>query len=156
MNDSFDQMHGYYIENLETGMHASIDKTFSARDLAAYAELSLDDNPLHMNEEFAARTRAGGQVLHGMITASLISAIIGTRLPGPGCLWMSQEMRFLQPVRIGETVVARAEVVDVDRQKQRVRLATVCRVGDRIVLDGSALVWVPSRSGETSGQGSYG
>ena len=146
MNDFFEQMHGYYIEDLQTGMCASVDKRFSKRDLAAYAALSLDDNPLHMNEEFAARTRVGGQVLHGMITASLISAIIGTRLPGPGCLWMSQEMRFLAPVRIGATVVARAEVMDVDREKQRVRLATVCRVGDGIVLDGSALVWVPSRS----------
>lgn len=146
MNDSFERLHGYYIEDLEPGMSASIAKAFSDRDLAAYAKLSMDDNPLHLNEEFAARTRTGGQVLHGMITASLISAIIGTRLPGPGCLWMSQEMRFLEPVRIGSTVVARAEVSDVDRQRQRIRLATICSVTGRVVLDGSALVWVPSRS----------
>lgn len=145
MNDAFDQLHGYYIEDLEVGMSTEISKAFSQRDLAMYAELSTDDNPLHMNEEFAARTRTGGSVLHGMITASLISAIIGTRLPGPGCLWMSQEMRFLAPVRVGETVRAAARVTDVDREKQRVRLATVCTVAGHVVLDGHALVWVPSR-----------
>lgn len=148
MNDTFEQMHGYYIEDLDIGMSAEISKAFSQRDLAMYAELSTDDNPLHMNGEFAARTRAGGPVLHGMITASLISAIIGTRLPGPGCLWMSQEIRFLAPVRVGETVHAAARVTDVHPEKQRVRLTTVCSVAGRAVLDGHALVWVPSRRGQ--------
>lgn len=145
MTDSFEQMHGYFIEDLDVGMSAGISKSFAARDLAMYSELSTDDNPLHMNEEFASRTRTGGPVLHGMITASLISAIIGTRLPGPGCLWMSQQMRFLAPVRVGETVHASAKVTQVDADKQRVRLSTVCTVAGREVLDGHALVWVPSR-----------
>lgn len=145
MNDAFDRLHGYYIEDLEVGMSTEISKTFSQRDLAMYAELSMDDNPLHMNEEFASLTRAGGAVLHGMITASLISAIIGTRLPGPGSLWMAQEMRFLAPVRVGENVLAAARVTDVDRDKQRIRLATVCTVAGNEVLDGHALIWVPSR-----------
>lgn len=145
MNDTFEALHGYYIEDLEAGMSASVTKTFTEQDVDMYARLSTDDNPLHMNEAFAARTRTGGRVLHGMITASLISAIIGTRLPGPGCLWMTQDMRFLGPVRIGETVRAGATIDDIDRQKQRVRLATICTVGKKTVLDGSALVWVPSR-----------
>lgn len=139
-------MHGYYMEDLEIGMTASVTKAFSGRDVAMYAELSTDTNPLHLDENFAAATRVGGTVLHGMITASLISAIVGTRLPGPGCLWMSQELRFLAPVRAGETVHASAEVISVDPGRQQVRLKTVCRVGERVVLDGSALVWVPSRS----------
>ena len=127
-------------------MSASVTKTFTELDVAMYAQLSTDDNPLHMNEEFAARTRPGGRVMHGMIPASLISAIIGTRLPGPGCLWMAQKMRFLVPVRIGEAVRASAVIERVDRNKQRVHLATVCTVEDKTVLDGSALVWVPSHS----------
>lgn len=145
MKDSFEELHGYYIEDLETGMSASVSKVFTGEDVAMYAKLSTDDNPLHMNEEFAAHTRTGGRVMHGMISASLISAIIGTRLPGPGCLWMAQEIRFLAPVRIGETVHAVAEVTDIDPGKHRVRLDTVCKVADKTVLDGRALVWVPSR-----------
>lgn len=145
MSDAFEALHGYYIEDLETGMSVSLTKSFSERDLVMYARLSTDDNPLHMNEAFAARTRFGGRVVHGMVTASLVSAIIGTRLPGPGCLWMGWEMRFLAPVRIGEAVCARAVLDDIDARKQRVRLATSCVVGETTVLDGSALVWVPSR-----------
>lgn len=145
MNDSFEARHGYWIEDLETGMSESVSKSFSDRDVAMYAELSTDNNPLHLDEEFAAQARTGGRVVHGMVTASLISAIIGTRLPGPGCLWMGQEMRFLAPVRIGETVQATATLEDVDRPRQRVRLATTCRVDGKTVLDGSAMVWVPSR-----------
>ncbi len=146
MNDAYETLHGYYIEDLEIGMSASVGKAFAESDVAVYAQLSTDTNPLHLNEEFAAHTRAGGRVLHGMITASLISAIVGTRLPGPGCLWMGQDMRFLAPVRIGETVLARAEVVEIDRERQRVHLSTTCSVGDTVVLDGRAELWVPSRS----------
>lgn len=145
MNETFEALHGYYIEDLETGMSVTLTKAFAEDDLAMYARLSTDDNPLHMNEEFAARTRAGGRVVHGMVTASLISAIVGTRLPGPGCLWMEQALRFLAPVRVGDLVSARAVVDDVDRGKQRVRLRTTCFVGGKAVLEGSALIWVPSR-----------
>lgn len=145
MNGPFEQLHGYHIEDLEEGMAASISRTFTEQDVAAYAGLSTDDNPLHMDEEFAALTRTGGRVIHGMITASLISAIIGTRLPGPGCLWMAQDMRFLKPVRIGEHVHAMAQVSGIRRERQHVLLETVCRVGDSVVVDGHATVWVPAR-----------
>jgi len=151
MNDAFETLHGYYIEDLEIGMSASVTKTFTEQDVAMYAQLSTDDNPLHMNDEFAAQTRAGGRVMHGMIPASLVSAIIGTRLPGPGCLWMAQEMRFRAPVRIGEAVCARAELQDIEREKQRIRLETICTVGETAVLDGIALVWVPSCAGPRQG-----
>ena len=145
MNETFEALHGYYIEDLEAGMSITLTKAFTEDDLDMYARLSTDDNPLHMNEAFAARTRVGGRVVHGMVTASLISAIVGTRLPGPGCLWMEQKLRFLAPVRVGQLVSARAVVDDVDRQRQRVRLETTCLVGDKAVLEGSALVWVPAR-----------
>lgn len=150
MKDTFDQTHGFFIEDLKLGMSVMISKAFSEQDVLHYAHLSTDDNPLHLSEEFARQTRAGGRVIHGMITASLISAIVGTRLPGPGCLWMSQEMRFLAPVRVGETVRAEAVLISVDTNKQRVRLATTCKVEGRSVLDGRALVWVPSRADKNS------
>lgn len=156
MTETFEARHGYYIEDLETGMTASVMKTFTEQDVDMYALLSTDDNPMHMDEVFAARTRAGGRVLHGMITASLISAIIGTRLPGPGCLWMAQDMRFLGPVRIGDAVRAAATLEDIERDKQRVRLTTTCTVGDKTVLDGSALIWVPSRRAAAHLNGSRG
>lgn len=145
-DDDFEALHGYYLEDLEPGMSALVAKAFTDEDVAMYARLSLDDNPLHMNKAFAARTRTGGRVIHGMVTASLISAIIGTRLPGPGCLWMAQDNRFLAPVRIGETVQATATIEEIDAAKQRVRLTTICEVGETVVLQGHALVWVPSRS----------
>jgi len=147
MNDSYLRLHGYFIEDLEAGMSAELSKAFTEEDLELYARLSTDDNPLHMDESFAARARTGGRILHGMVTASLISAIIGTRLPGPGCLWMEHETRFRAPVRIGDRVHARAVITDVDREKQRVRMLTESRAGGRTVVEGAALVWVPSRAG---------
>lgn len=146
MSYAREALHGYYIEDLEAGMSASVTKAFTEQDVAMYAQLSTDDNPLHMDEAFAAQTRTGGRVVHGMVTASLVSAIIGTRLPGPGCLWMAQDLRFLAPVRIGEPVCASARLEDVDAEKQQVHLTTVCTVAGKIVLDGQALVWVPTRT----------
>jgi len=147
MNDSYLSRHGFFIEHLEAGMSAGLSKAFTDEDLEMYARLSLDDNPLHMDESFAAGARTGGRILHGMVTASLISAIVGTRLPGPGCLWMGQEIRFRAPVRIGETVHARGVVTEIDPESKRVKMLTECRVDGRTVLDGEALVWVPSRAG---------
>lgn len=148
MSDSYTRLHGYFIEDLEPGLSAALSKAFSERDVELYARVSTDTNPLHLDESFAARTRVGGRVMHGMITAGLISAIIGTRLPGPGCLWMGLEMRFLAPVRIGETVDAHAVVAAVDRVKQRARLNVECAVDGKTVLQGTCLVWVPSRNDE--------
>lgn len=146
MNHTFEQRHGFYIEDLKPGMSATISKAFSEQDVLQYARLSADDNPLHLDEEFARHARTGGRVIHGMVTASLISAIVGTRLPGPGCLWMSQEMRFVAPVRVGETVTAHAELVELDASRQQVRMTTTCTVESKVVLDGEALMWVPSRT----------
>lgn len=140
--------HGHYFEDMQPGLTAVVSKTFSDADLSMYAGVSGDANPLHLSEEFARHTRLGGRVVHGMVTASLISTLVGTRLPGPGCLWMSQELRFLAPVRVGQTVLARATVTEVFADKQQARMQTTCEVGDTIVIDGHALVWVPRRSFE--------
>lgn len=140
-----DSLHGFYFEDIEIGMSESFEKTVSEEDVIAYAGLSGDVNPLHMDDEFARGTRAGERVVHGMVTASLISTLVGCRLPGPGCLWMGQTIRFLKPVRAGERVRARAEVVEILRERQRIRMLTTCQVGEITVIDGEALVWVPSR-----------
>ena len=129
-----DSLHGLYIEDIEIGMSASFEKTVSERDVTAFATLSGDTNPLHLDEEFARGTRAGQRVVHGMVTASLISTLVGCRLPGPGCLW-----------RVGARVLARAEVVEIMQERQRIRMLTTCQVGETVVIDGEALVWVPSR-----------
>ena len=142
--EEFDRLHGFYFEDLEVGMNAEVTKVITEADVEAFADLSGDLNPLHLNEEFAKRTRVEGRVVHGMVSASLLSTIVGYKLPGPGCLWMSQTLRFLRPVRIGDRVRARGSIVELIAAKQRARMEMICRVGEENVIDGEALVWVPS------------
>ncbi len=141
----FELMHGFYLEEIEIGMSAGVDKVIGKDDVKAFVGISGDTNPLHLDDEFASKTRVGERVVHGMVSASLISTLVGCKLPGPGCLWMGQTLRFLKPVRVGDRVEARAEVVEVLKERQRVRMQTTCRVGELTVIDGEALVWVPSR-----------
>ena len=140
-----DPLHGYYMEDLEVGMSAVYGRTIAEGDVSLFAGLCGDDNPLHVHEEFAARSRFEGRVVHGAHTASLISAVIGTRMPGPGAIYLSQNSRFRAPVRIGDTVNVRATVTDIDRGRNRATIETVCQVGETVVIDGEARVWVPSR-----------
>ena len=142
--EEFDRQHGFYFEDLNVGMSAEVTKVISEADVRAFAELSGDMNPLHLNEDFAKHTRTGGRVIHGMVTASLLSTIVGYKLPGPGCLWMSQTLRFLHPVRIGDRVRARGSIVELVPDKQRVKMEMICQVDERNVIEGEALVWVPS------------
>ncbi len=139
--------HGYYIEDLEPGMSATFGKTITDADILMFAGVSGDTNPVHLNEEFAGGTPFGGRIAHGMLTASLISTAIGTKLPGPGCIYVSQTMRFLAPVRAGDTVTARVRITEVDRSRRRVRMETVCVVNGRTVLEGEAEIMVPRRPG---------
>jgi len=141
-----DDRHGWYLEDLAHGMSASFGKTITEADLAMFAGASGDTNPLHLDESFASRTMAKERIAHGMLTASLISTIVGTLLPGPGSVWVSQSLYFRAPVRIGDSVLARAEIVEVMADKQRIRMATVCRVGNTVVLDGEAVLKVPRRT----------
>ena len=141
----FEELHGKYIEDLEVGMTAVYSKTITEAAIEIFGGLSGDTNPTHFSDDFAKEERFKERIAHGMLVASNITAVLGTKLPGPGCLYMSQTMKFLAPTRIGDTVTTRATVTDINREKNRVTLKTDCFVGDTQVLDGEALLWVPSR-----------
>ncbi|NYZ16236.1 MaoC family dehydratase [Azospirillum sp. RWY-5-1] len=138
-------MQGYCIEDLTVGMTASFAKTITDADIVLYAGISGDTNPVHINQEYASGTMFQGRIAHGMLTAGLISAVLGTKLPGPGCIYMSQTLKFKAPVRSGDTVTARATITEVIREKKRCVIRTVCTTGDTVVLEGEALLMVPSR-----------
>ena len=136
---------GYFIEDLSEGMTAVFGKTITDADILMFAGVSGDTNPVHLNEEFALGTAFQGRIAHGMLTASLISTVLGTKLPGPGCVYLSQSLKFKAPVRAGDTVRAEVTVTAIDRERRRVTFATVCKVGGKPVLEGEALTLVPSR-----------
>jgi len=133
-----------YFEDLSVGMTEAISKTISSADVIGFAQLTGDRNPIHLSEHFAAKTSFGRRIAHGLYTASLISAVLGTRLPGPGAIYISQTLHFRAPVRIGDTVDVTVTVVGLNTERQRATLTCICRVGDEVVLEGEALVKVPS------------
>ena len=130
-------------EELSLGQTAAIRKTISESDILAYAGLTGDFNPVHVDAEYAARTRFGTRIAHGMLTAGLVSHVLGMRLPGTGAIYLGQSLRFTAPVRAGDTIEARAEVVELVPAKRRVRLKTVCenQLGEQ-VLEGEALMMI--------------
>jgi 3-hydroxybutyryl-CoA dehydratase len=134
------QLNGYDVEDLRVGMSASFSKTITEADLVLFAGVSGDNNAMHVNEEFAAATPFGGRIAHGMLTASVISAAIANKMPGPGTIYLGQNLRFRAPVRPGETVHATVSVTEISVGRRRVTLSTVCRVGEKVVIDGDALV----------------
>lgn len=134
-----------YFEDVALGMRETYAKQVRASDVVGFAEISGDRNPIHLSEHFAAKTPFGGRIAHGLYTASLISAVIGTRLPGPGAVYISQTLRFLAPVRIGDTVEASVEVVELIERARRAKLKCACRVGETVVLEGEAEVKIPAR-----------
>lgn len=136
---------GYYIEDLNEGMEASFSKTVTEADIVLFAGVSGDTNPVHIDEEAAKKSVFEGRIAHGMLTASYLSTVLGTRLPGPGCIYLSQSLRFKGPVRIGDTVTAIVRVKEVMMPKKRVILETLCQVKGKDVLDGEATVMVSSR-----------
>ena len=138
------EMNGYDVEDLHLGMRATFSKTITEADIVLFAAVSGDNNAMHVNEEFAATTRFGGRIAHGFLTASVISAAVANRLPGPGTIYLSQQLNFRAPVRIGQTVHASVSVNAIDRERRRVTLETVCRVGDTVVIDGEAMVMTTS------------
>lgn len=138
-------LNGYYFEELAIGQQATVSRTITETDLRNFSGVSGDTNPMHLSEEFAKKTIFGGTIVHGMLTASLISAVIGTKLPGPGCIYMSQTLKFLAPVRVGDTVYATGTVKALMPEKKRAVITTQCFVGDTMVIDGEALIKVPSR-----------
>lgn len=138
-------LHGYFIEDLIEGMSASYAKTITEADIVIFAGISGDNNPLHLNEEFAKESIFRGRIAHGMLTAVFISTVLGTKLPGPGCIYMNQEVKFRAPVRPGETVTTTVTISDVFVEKKRVIAQSVCKVRDKIVVEGKSVLLVPSR-----------
>ena len=137
-----------FFDDLKVGMTERLKKTIASSDVVGFAQLTGDRNPIHLSEHFAARTPFGRRIAHGLYTASLISAVLGTRLPGPGAVYRSQTINFHAPVKIGDVVTVSVEVVELVPRGRRVRLACEARVDGRLVLDGEAVVSVPARVAE--------
>jgi 3-hydroxybutyryl-CoA dehydratase len=132
------------IEDLEIGMTRSLSKEITDLDIELFAQVSTDRNPVHLDDDYAMDTIFEGRIAHGMLTASLISAVIGEQLPGHGTVYLGQSLRFLAPVRPGDFVTAEVEVLEIDYAKRRVRLDTRCLVDGKPVLKGEATVLAPS------------
>ena len=132
------------IEDLEIGMTRTLMKEITDLDIELFAQVSTDHNPVHLDDDYARDTIFGGRIAHGMLTAGLISAVIGEQLPGHGTIYMKQSLTFLAPVRPGDMVEATVTVTDMDYAKRRVVLACKCEVGDVVVLKGEAMVLAPS------------
>ena len=133
------------IEDIEMGMTRYIRKVITDRDIEQFAEISTDHNPVHLDDEYARDTIFEGRIAHGMLTAGLVSAVIGEQLPGHGTIYMSQNLKFLAPVRPGDLVHAEVKVVDMLIDKRRVKLDCRCEVNGKNVLVGEAMVLAPSR-----------
>lgn len=135
----------YHFEDLELGMEASFAKTVSEADILGFAEVTGDKNPVHLDAAFAAKTMFKTPIAHGMLTAGYISAVFGMELPGPGAIYVSQTLNFRGPVRAGDRVVAKVRVMELYPAKRRARFECVCTVDGKPVLEGEAMLMVPSR-----------
>ncbi|MFN3520896.1 MAG: MaoC family dehydratase [Phenylobacterium sp.] len=139
-------MKGIHFEDLTVGQSADLTRVVTAADIESFAEVSGDTNPVHLDAEYAKTTTFQERIAHGMLSAAYISAVLGTRLPGPGAIYLNQSLRFRRPVRIGDAVTARVTVQTLDERRGHVTLATVCLVDGKTVVDGEAVVMVPRRS----------
>ena len=137
---------GHYFEDLSVGMVASLAHTVTDQDIADFARISCDVNPVHLDEAYAASTPFKQRIVHGILTASYLSAVLGTKLPGTGCIYVSQTLNFKAPVFIGEEVIATVKITDLIPEKRRAIFSCVCKVGEKTVLEGEAVLMVPSRT----------
>lgn len=136
----------YCFEDLEIGMEASFAKVVSETDVAAFAQITGDKNPVHLDPDYAANTIFRGKIAHGMLTAGFISAVFGMQLPGPGAIYVSQTLNFKAPVRAGDRVIAKVRVMELYPAKRRARFECICSVDGKPVLEGEAVLMVPSRA----------
>jgi 3-hydroxybutyryl-CoA dehydratase len=137
---------GLFLEDLSVGQRAELARQVTEADLAAFADVTGDHNPVHLDEAYAASTPFGGRIAHGMLSAGYISALIASKLPGPGAIYVSQTLRFRRPVRIGDVVTAVAQITAIDQAKARVTLATSCLVDGKAVLEGEAVIIAPRKA----------
>ena len=133
----------YSIDDLQVGQSYTMGKTVTDADIVMFAGVSTDTNAVHLNEEFAKTLPFGGRIAHGMLSASFISAVLGAHLPGPGTIYLSQTLKFTAPVRINDTVNTTVTVKEIIKERKRVILETVCKVGDTVVITGEATVMKP-------------
>ena len=140
------ELHGFYLEDLSVGMSALHAKTITDADVVMFAGVSGDTNPVHMNEQFGATTMFKGRIAHGMLSASLLSTVFGTKLPGPGAIYVAQNLRFKAPVRVGDTVVARCTIREIVADKRRVVFDCVCTVDGKPVIEGDATLMVSRKA----------
>ncbi len=132
-----------YFKDITLGQMAEYEKQVTDEDVRKFADVSGDYNPIHLDEEFAKESLFGARIAHGMLTASHISAVIGYIFPGPGWIYLGQNLQFRAPVKIGDTVRTVVEVKDTNPEKNIVELSTVCSVGDTVVLKGTATIKSP-------------
>lgn len=143
-------MDGLFLEDLHLGQSAEVSREVTDADVRAFAQVTGDDNPLHLDEIFASTTAFRGRIAHGMLCAGYISAVLGRHLPGSGAVYLSQALRFRRPVRIGDTVTARAQITAIDPDRGRVTLKTTCLVAGKTVVEGEAEVIAPRRGAPPS------
>lgn len=133
----------YKIEDIKIGMEVSYSQTITDSDVKSFSGISGDKNPVHMDEEYARNSRFKKRIAHGMLSASYFSSLFGTKLPGEGCVYVSQSLNFKRPVYLGDTVTARVIVKSVNIDKKRVFFETICKVKNKIVISGDAEIYVP-------------
>lgn len=131
------------IELLEIGMTATYSQTITDADIKSFAGISGDNNPVHMSDEFAKESRFGARIAHGLLSASFFSAIFGTKLPGEGCVYVSQNLKFLKPVYLNDTVTASVVIKTIDKEKRRIFFDTVCTVKGKKIISGEAEIYLP-------------
>jgi 3-hydroxybutyryl-CoA dehydratase len=138
-----DANHPLTLEDIKVGMEASYSQTITDADVKAYSGISGDKNPIHMDDIYASQSKFGKRIAHGMISSSFFSALFGTKLPGQGCVYVSQTLKFKKPVYLDETVTASVTVSLIDIERRRVFFKTVCKVNNKIVIEGEAELFVP-------------
>lgn len=131
------------LDKLEIGMYGEYSQTITDADIKAYAGLSGDNNPVHMDEDYAAQSRFKKRIAHGLYSTGFFSAIFGTKIPGPGCVYVSQSIEFKRPVYIGDTITARVEIFKINHETSRVHFLTRCYVKNKVVIDGEAVIYIP-------------
>ncbi|MGB2221980.1 MaoC family dehydratase [Neptunomonas sp.] len=141
-------LHGYYLEDLEVGMSASYSKTISEADVYMFAGISGDNNPLHVNAEYAETTVFEQRIVHGMFSAALISTVAGTKLPGPGAIYVDQQIKFKSPIYFGDTATATLTITDINTRHRRVVLKSDVTVKGKVVATGTATLMVDRRPTE--------
>ncbi|HQX06625.1 MAG TPA: MaoC family dehydratase [Zoogloea sp.] len=143
--NDFEEFYGAKFEDLAVGQSGVYARTVTEADILAFAGVTGDFNPVHVNEELAAASMFGGRIAHGMLSAGFISTVFGTKFPGPGSIYLSQTLKFKAPVKIGDTVVARCTIKELVPEKRKAKFDTVCTVKGKVVLEGEAEIMVPKR-----------